>query len=272
MASSIEFLIQSIKGFLSYEANFSIVDVDFPLEHGRWYFGHDVQVITFSNSITGWNAIVIPAHSTRASALEGCANNDIHLSSRWSTSLYNAVYSVQSQLHTRIGEICRMDEGHKTLYIDEPNAPCNCQHDQSSPVIVKEDKVRELEARLHGLEKRLLDIAAPFGDGNVPGGAGSSVTQANSVQGISSVLQKIESKLEAIEQRMQHSAADMTHTTRTNSGSIHVVATVADIRDDQPIPSAHSHEQSIPDLQLGAQYQRPERQPELPRPDAVLAR
>ncbi|KAL0635211.1 hypothetical protein Q9L58_005857 [Maublancomyces gigas] len=252
MSNSSEFLIQRIK------------------ENSKWYFGHDVQVITFYNPSSSWNAIVIPAHSTRASALESSTNNDIHFSGSSRTSLYQVLNDVQWQLESEIGKKCHMDEGSKTLSIDESNAPCNCQHVESSPGMVKQkDKLRELEERLQGLEKGLVDGTATFGDANVPG----SACYPSSVQGISSVLQKIESKLEAIEQQIQQHTAERSYATHANDETIYEMTNRADIRDDQPNPSANDREQSIteiPDMQLGGEHQRSECQPELAEPGAAL--
>lgn len=163
-----------------------------------------------------------------------------------------------------------MDEGSKTLSIDESNAPCNCQHVGSSPGMVKqEDQFRELEDRLHGLEKRLVDGTATFGDANVP----ESACYPSSVQGISSVLQGVESKLEAIEQQIQQRTSEKSYATHANDKTIYEMTNRADIRDDQPNPSANGREQSIteiPDMQLGAEHQRSECQPEIAEPGAAL--
>lgn len=265
MAESLELMIQEIKGIILTEINVPLRMLTSLLENSKWYFGHNVQVITFSSANYQQHVIVIPAHSTRASALDGSGNNDIHLCGNGS-GLEQALNSVLWQLKIEIGRMYRVDEKSKTLSIDESNAPCNCQHGQPTPVMTEvNDMFRDFENRLQGLEKRLLDVTAPLEDRHAPGSPCSSSTQASTVQGIESVLQKIESKLEAIEQKLQRCTAERTHATLANNKSTRGVTSATDIWDHQPNLSANDEEHAItktPGLLLGAQHQGPEWEPE----------
>lgn len=173
----------------------------------KWYFGHDVQVVTFYlHPSTSWCVAVYPADSTRASATDSSSNHHIHLYADSTNSLYQALERAQWQMEERIGKLFRMPEGETLPILENYTTTCHCQHPSDLPrnsIAEHQKKVEELETRLQVVEHTLLLV-----DEDRLGSPSGSSAQACSIQEIGSTLQKIESKLEAIELQMQHRAAE----------------------------------------------------------------
>lgn len=188
----------------------------------KWYFGHEVQVITFYKDNVGWCVVVVPAQSTRVSASEGRGNSAIHLYGCSKKSLYDALEGVQWQTERSIGKSFQMGDGNGSVIADDSKAHCICRPPAPSPPVAEqESKIRDLEARLQRVEKDLIEIAAPI--------EGSSYNVDNPDQPCSAeigpMLQRIERTLEAVEQRLDScrvetpantSLADSSHQHPTN--------------------------------------------------------
>lgn len=182
-------------------AGFNIVSVNC-----KWYFGHEVQVITFCLHPTKWCVAVYPLDSTRASSTDSSSNNHIHLYADSTHSLYQALERAQREIEGIIGHQFHIQEGETIPVLENSRATCHCQHTPCLPpndIAEHQTKVEELETRLQAVENTLLHVDA--GSSISPS---SSSAQACSIQEIGPTLQKIESKLEAIELQMQRRAAE----------------------------------------------------------------
>lgn len=167
--------------------------------NGKWYFGHEVQVITFYlHPSASWCVAVYEAGSTRASA---SGTDGIHLYADSTKSLYKALEIAQWKLEERIGKMFRVVEGIAAPILEDSPEPCDCLPLPDLPrksELECQNKIGELDARLQAVEDKLL-----HGDAGSSGGPSGS-----SGHEIGPALDKIERKLEAIEIQIQARAAE----------------------------------------------------------------
>lgn len=217
------------------------------LANCQWYFGHEVQVITFFKPL-GWCVVVVPASSTMASAMLAHDNNAIHLFSH-SYSIYKALGIMQDQLQRQIGKSFRMGEGNDCVIVDDSKVPCDCIPPVSSPMIAEQQsKLLDLDTRLQGVEKDLSVILEPIessdigsNNGDVIGSSSKLVPDLPSAAEIWPMLQRIERTLDTIEQRMERGTVEIAAgTSPANSGGIPAVPPTADDRSTEPDTTADS--------------------------------
>lgn len=98
MDNTIPFFIQQIKG-LPCEHIYHTLAADALLEHCKWYFWHEVQVITFIDQATNTSCVVVYAgHCNLVSAF----GRKVHLHASCS-GIYGALNEVLEDMRRRIG-------------------------------------------------------------------------------------------------------------------------------------------------------------------------
>lgn len=148
----------------------------------KWYFGHEVQVITFRTRATGkWSAIVYPADCVLASA----SSDDIHLHASSLPSLYTAVKNVRNITCDLIGDRFLLKSGDVAPVLHNYEAPCNCLQQTASLTVVQ-----------HGGQGVGGDSSATADQHRGP------EVEAGVAPDIFPVLDKIQSTLDGIEQQM----------------------------------------------------------------------
>ncbi|KAL0632792.1 hypothetical protein Q9L58_008308 [Maublancomyces gigas] len=188
----------------------------------RWYFGHDVQVITYYyGRSSAWCVVVYHADSTLFSVAEDSTDNDIHLFDCSSNSMYHALQKAQGKIEQVIGKLFGTEEGVGIPTINELPARCGCEHSPTYNASADQEiRVRVLEVKLQALEKKLRDGNTQLGHEDTTGSHGGPSAQAGSTQKHEAMLQSIESRLESIEHGMRNHRGETTIATALVEGEL----------------------------------------------------
>lgn len=189
--------IQRLQG-MSPSTEMAPAESDTVSANCKWYFGHEVQVITyFSRARSIWSVLVYQVDATIHTSPRDTAGNDIHLYASSPSMLSYAIEAMEWQLYDLMDQAFTMEEGARFPGIKKYPARCDCHQSPSFVVTDHANTVQALEARLQALEDKLGDRNTNL----------DSSAQAGSLQ---TTLQTIESTLTSIEQRLQDRPAETT--------------------------------------------------------------
>lgn len=199
----------------------------------RWYFGHDVQVITYYyGPSSAWCVVVYHADSNRFSVSEDSTNNDVHVFDCSSNSMYHALQKAQGKIEEVIGKQFGTEAGVGIPTINEFPARCGCQLSLTSAD--QEIKVRVLEVKLQALENKLRDGNRQLGHEDTTGSHHGPSGQAGSTpQTLEAILQSTESRLESIEHGMRNRLGETTIATALVEGELIPEETPVEIQNTQ---------------------------------------